>query len=79
MPEIEKNPVPVLFDSDYGCCGCSACYAVCPAGAITMQANSEGFLYPEIDENRCIRCRRCLGVCAFKKDVAFRAERDAEK
>ena len=45
------------------CCGCSACYNICPQKAIVMKENSEGFLYPEIDENKCIECGLCYSVC----------------
>lgn len=50
------------------CCGCSACYAICPVGAIDMKVDEEGFLYPEIDRKRCLQCNACIDVCAFKKD-----------
>ena len=36
------------------CCGCSACSKICPVGAITMQTDKEGFLYPVIDDEKCI-------------------------
>ncbi|NBI71290.1 4Fe-4S dicluster domain-containing protein [Clostridiaceae bacterium] len=65
---IFRGEPPVLFDNKENCCGCSACYAVCPARAIVMEADEEGFLYPEIIEEKCIRCARCLSVCAFKAD-----------
>lgn len=45
------------------CCGCSACYAICPKHCILMQPDQEGFLYPEIDESRCIDCGKCEKVC----------------
>lgn len=45
------------------CCGCHACFNVCPTGAIQMQADGEGFLYPNIDEEKCIHCGRCGQVC----------------
>lgn len=45
------------------CCGCTACYASCPVGAIEMQADFEGFLYPHIDMSKCIDCGKCLRVC----------------
>lgn len=45
------------------CCGCRACEAVCPTGAITMQKNSEGFLYPRIDTDKCIECGLCNKTC----------------
>ena len=50
------------------CCGCHACVAVCAKHCITMQTDEEGFLYPHINETKCVKCYRCLGVCAFKKD-----------
>ena len=48
------------------CCGCSACYSVCPQAAISMQPDEEGFLYPKIDRNKCTECNLCKEVCAFQ-------------
>ena len=45
------------------CCGCGACAQICPRDCISMVADDEGFLYPEIDESRCIRCRKCETAC----------------
>lgn len=46
------------------CCGCTACYATCPTKAITMHPDAvEGFLYPVVDEDKCIDCGKCLKVC----------------
>ena len=45
------------------CCGCGACMQVCPKGAIIMQADSEGFLYPLVNEQECIKCGVCLKTC----------------
>lgn len=45
------------------CCGCSACYNVCAKQAITMKPDEEGFLYPEIDQIRCVDCGRCTEIC----------------
>lgn len=50
------------------CCGCGACASVCPADAIVMKANEEGFLYPIVDEDKCIHCRRCIKTCAFESE-----------
>ena len=44
------------------CCGCSACYNVCPASAISMDTDREGFLYPVINQN-CIEFKKCILVC----------------
>ncbi|MCD8222468.1 MAG: 4Fe-4S binding protein [Clostridiales bacterium] len=32
-----------------------------------MIEDSEGFLYPVVDAEKCIRCYKCLSVCAFKE------------
>ena len=47
------------------CCGCGACANACACGAITMQADEAGFLYPKVDEARCVKCGRCVDVCVF--------------
>lgn len=45
------------------CCGCSACAQRCPKQCISMQADSEGFLYPKVDMGVCIDCHLCEKVC----------------
>ena len=70
---MEKE-VPVLYSDDSECCGCGACLAACPRGAISMEPNRYGFLYPQVDEALCVRCDRCLDVCAFKRRLDGRAE-----
>ena len=32
------------------CCGCTACVHICPVKCITMQEDTEGFLYPVIEK-----------------------------
>ncbi len=59
--------VPVLFEKNTDCCGCYACYSICPRGAISMREDKEGFEYPYTDANKCIRCRQCLDVCPIKQ------------
>lgn len=49
------------------CCGCHACFNSCPAKAIKMKINEKGFLYPKVDENKCIQCGLCEKVCPMKK------------
>ena len=62
------KPFPVLYTDKKFCCGCSACYSICSAGAIRMEADEEGFLYPHVNTNNCICCYKCLNACAFKDD-----------
>ena len=45
------------------CCGCTACYSVCPKKAIKMEKDNEGFLYPKVDMKKCINCHLCEKVC----------------
>lgn len=47
---------------DY-CCGCGACYSVCPVNAIKMDYNSEGFLEPVVDYDKCTGCGLCRKIC----------------
>lgn len=61
--------VPVLYGSDSECCGCGACVSACPRDAVSMRPDRYGFLYPRIDERLCVRCGKCLRVCAFKHDT----------
>ncbi len=45
------------------CCGCTACYSICPKHAIEMKADFEGFLYPKIDQSLCCDCGLCEKAC----------------
>ena len=47
------------------CCGCSACANICPHKAISMSPDALGFLYPEVDTQKCVECGLCEKVCAF--------------
>lgn len=45
------------------CSGCSACANLCPVDAIQMVEQLDGFLYPAIDEQKCIECGLCFDRC----------------
>ena len=47
------------------CCGCSACASICSHNAINMEPDALGFLYPKVDESKCVECGLCEKVCAF--------------
>ena len=44
MRKMEKE-LPVLYKRKEECCGCTACYAICPKEAISMVEDGEGFEY----------------------------------
>lgn len=49
--------------SKANCTGCSARANICPRGCIKMTADSEGFLYPAVNEEMCMDCGLCEHVC----------------
>ena len=59
------------------CCGCGACAAVCPHGAISMVPDGMGFRYPRVDMDRCVDCHRCEDVCAFAPNRSGKGVRQA--
>lgn len=58
-----ERMIPKLYKDR--CCGCTACYVVCPVNAIFMEADEEGFLYPKVCAKTCIRCYQCVKVCGL--------------
>lgn len=49
------------------CNGCHACASVCPKKCISMVSDEEGFLFPNVDANKCVNCNLCDKVCPLKK------------
>jgi Pyruvate/2-oxoacid:ferredoxin oxidoreductase delta subunit len=54
--------MPVLAKKR-NCCGCAACYSICPNLCIEMVPDEAGFLYPKISLDNCIECGLCTKVC----------------
>jgi len=54
-----------VFEKKERCSGCTACMNACSVGAISMIPDEEGFLYPEIDEEKCVHCGLCRKICPF--------------
>ena len=50
------------------CNGCGVCTLECPVNAISMVEDEEGFFYPTIDENKCIKCNKCRSICSNFND-----------
>ena len=55
----------IRINNPADCCGCTACASICNHDAITMEPDALGFLYPKVDESKCVECGLCEKVCAF--------------
>lgn len=51
------------------CTGCGACVQVCSHKALNIQADEEGFLYPFLDEDKCVHCGLCDMRCPVISDL----------
>lgn len=58
---------PRLADRAH-CTGCSACRAACPRDAISMVRDREGFAFPSVDPDKCVRCGICTHTCPALRD-----------
>ncbi len=59
----EDKTKHIEITSKEDCCGCTACMNICPQNAIEMKEDVEGFLYPYINETKCVNCGLCKKVC----------------
>ena len=66
--DLTVNHERVLYSVKEQCCGCEACYNVCPTHAISMKKDREGFFYSVIDPSKCVNCGVCTSVCPFASE-----------
>lgn len=53
-----------IFSGDKSLCsGCGACVQACRHNALQMTPDTEGFLYPELDNEKCVECGFCDRIC----------------
>lgn len=57
----------ITLPTNQNCCGCGACLVACPKEAIFLIEDECGFVYPLIDEGKCISCGKCLKTCSFSE------------
>ena len=56
-----QNKIKLAAISD--CTGCAACGDVCPKRCISFDFNNTLHLYPNINEDVCIKCGKCMKTC----------------
>lgn len=61
----------IQLDRKEKCTGCHACAAKCPKQCIKMISDTEGFWYPQINEEECIDCGLCEKVCPVITPIKF--------
>lgn len=62
-----KKAEPALLAHDILCTGCGACANLCPMGALSMEADAQGYFRPYLEQSKCNSCGKCLRVCPVKK------------
>ncbi len=57
------------------CFGCGACFNLCKQKAISFEKNALGFMYPVVDQTKCVECGICLRGCPTNIDGASKSAR----
>lgn len=58
---MEKRTIKLADISS--CTGCAACADVCPKQCITLTTHDTLHYYPQINQDECIRCGKCMISC----------------
>lgn len=56
------NSVSKIIESKK-CFACGMCYSVCPADAITVNADKKSGFFNIAVSDKCVACKKCLSVC----------------
>lgn len=60
------------------CTGCKMCKDVCPVDAIYYETDKEGFWYPQVNYEECIKCGKCIRTCPSLSDCHNISAREPE-
>lgn len=60
MLVLENNNIRFIFSH---CQQCGFCENVCPTRAILMHQRNDGLSDIIIEQDKCIRCQKCIKVC----------------
>ena len=55
-----------LIKNKIDCSGCAMCYNICPKRAIQMVEDENGYIYPKVNEEKCVNCGLCKKSCAYQ-------------
>ncbi len=78
-PKPEETSNYFISHDKFECYGCTLCRDICPVGAITMQEDTEGFVYPVIDKGKCIDCKLCEKKCIYRHNTKMSGILDSPK
>lgn len=65
-----KKPTPFLAKHTL-CTGCMACVDICPVSALRCSIFTDGHIYPECDNLKCINCKQCIKVCPILNNYEY--------
>lgn len=74
-----------VYTEQKNCSGCGYCQYVCAKHAITLKEDSDGYVYPEINQSLCVECGACRKTCPqMKPEIAkplktYSAYRESEQ
>ncbi|MBQ6052010.1 MAG: polysaccharide pyruvyl transferase family protein [Clostridia bacterium] len=67
LSAVNHREIPIeAFNLPYNknsCFGCGLCSYVCPANALKIELDSDGFYRPAYEKGLCIHCGRCENGC----------------
>lgn len=67
MLEFSKD---LVVYNNWGCQQCGICEVVCPTQAISVKLCDNGLADIKINQEKCIKCQKCINCCpANKKDI----------
>ena len=66
MLEFNKDRNEICYDYSR-CQQCGICEAVCSKQAISLELRKDGTNQIKVDNDKCIRCKRCVNCCPANK------------
>ena len=58
------------------CTGCKMCGDICPTNAISFQTDFDGCWYPNVDDEKCVKCGLCEKKCPALHIMPSQKEKD---